>query len=468
MAQTSPIVLVYDKGTILLQGVPEELRPELPGVQWDNRVNQLRAPAEHYREIALLLHRRKIPYQDNVKDFDPQKITFRESITPRDYQARAAEAWLHGGRRGVVVLPTGAGKTILAVMLIQKVGRPTLVHVPTIDLMHQWHGVLTRFLDVPVGMMGGGYKELETVTVTTYDSALLFVPHKGNRFGFAVYDECHRLPGDQYRFLAIGSPAPFRLGLTATPERVDGREAMLYQLIGPLAYRAGIHTLTGDTLAPYDVFTISVDMNDEERAAYEDADAEYRAFLEEEGIIMGKRGWQEFLWKSSRTPRGRSAFKAYRTQKRLSLASSAKENYVARIIGERREDRIIVFTQDNETAYRIGRRFLLPVLTHHTRPAEREAFLTKFRAGDYRVLVTSKVLNEGVDVPEASVAIVVSGSGSVREHVQRLGRILRGRPGKRAVLYELISADTREEYVNKRRKNHHAYQRPDSLSDPQG
>ena len=98
------------------------------------------------------------------------------------------------------------------------------------------------------------------------------------------------------------------------------------------------------------------------------------------------------------------------------------------------------------------------MLTHQTKLKERNAFLNGFRDGTYSILVTSKVLNEGVDVPEANVAIIVSGSGSVREHVQRLGRILRKREGKQAVLYELISKQTSEQYVNKRRRQHHAYQ----------
>ena len=130
------------------------------------------------------------------------------------------------------------------------------------------------------------------------------------------------------------------------------------------------------------------------------------------------------------------------------------------LLQRHRGDRIIIFTQDNEMAYNIGKRFLLPVLTHHTKLKEREAFLNAFRNGEYPVLVTSKVLNEGVDVPEANVGIVVSGSGSVREHVQRLGRLLRAQPGKRAMLYELIAKGTGEHFTNKRRRQHHAYRKP--------
>ena len=133
---------------------------------------------------------------------------------------------------------------------------------------------------------------------------------------------------------------------------------------------------------------------------------------------------------------------------------------VWQLIVKHKECRILIFTQDNDTAYLLGTLFCLPVLTHHTRMKERIEFLKMFKEGTRTVLVTSKVLNEGVDVPEASVAIVVSGSATVREHVQRLGRILRASPGKKAVLYEIVSDDTSELSVNERRRAHNAYERP--------
>lgn len=465
-----PIAIDFDKGTLELNGLTAELLALLPAdrIKWDERTRSHRAPGYAYRDIVMALHRRKIPFDDRAKHFEPLTLELREPIKARAYQEEAIRAWRAAGR-GVVVLPTGAGKTILAVLLISQVKRPTCIHVPTIDLLHQWHGVLSRFLDAPIGRMGGGYHEFEQITVTTYDSALLHIANRGNQFGFAIFDECHRLPGDQYRFLGLSSPAPFRLGLTATPERSDGREAMLYDLLGPPCYRAFVHELTGGTLAPYEVVTIEVDMLPEERLRYEEASRTYSDFLRDNRIDMrAKSGWKNFLYQSSRTPEGRRAFRAWMLQRQLAQASSAKEEWVWDLILQHRSDRIIVFTQDNELAYRLGRRYLLPVLTHQTRPKEREAYLDAFRLGAYPVLVTSKVLNEGVDVPEASVAIVVSGSGSVREHVQRLGRILRGQPGKVATLYELISSQTREFFVNQRRRRHHAYERPDTLQDPQG
>ena len=458
------ISLQFDKGTIVLRDVPEQVRPYLPGLRWDDRISNFRAPAYFYREIVLTLRKVGSPYLDQARTWAPLALALAEPIEPRSFQSEAAETWKKTGRRGVVVLPTGAGKTILAVMLIANTGRPTLIHAPTIDLMHQWHEVLSRFLGMEIGRWGGGYHETQPITVSTYESALRRVESKGDLFGMIVFDECHHLPGEQYRFTALGSMAPFRLGLTATPERTDRREAHFDYLCGPICYRADIRDLAGETLAPYQVETIEVEMQADERAEYEEANAHYKDFLQEQGVDMSRRGgWRRFLFLTSQSPEGRAAFKAYLRQRQLSQASAAKIDWVWSLIRKHGGDRIIVFTQDNEMAYRIGKRFLLPVMTHQTRIKERESFLQAFREGSYSILVTSKVLNEGVDVPEANVAIIVSGSGSVREHVQRLGRILRARPGKVAILYELISSDTREIYVNERRKRHHAYQKPGSV-----
>ncbi|MGK5092874.1 DEAD/DEAH box helicase family protein [Deltaproteobacteria bacterium TL4] len=458
------VQLEFDKGTLILHNIRESELDLLPGVQWDERIHSFRAPAHYYREIVLALRRHGLAYQDQARSFQPQTFPLQKQIVPRSFQQEALQAWQKQGSRGVVALPTGAGKTILAVMAIEKTERPTLIHVPTLDLMHQWYTVLTEYFGSPIGLLGGGYHEIEPLTVATYDSALIHITHKGHQFGLLIFDECHHLPGEQYQFAAIGSIAPFRLGLTATPERTDGKEALLYQLCGNLCYQVQIHELEGKVLAPYEVHTLEVEMTPEEQELYEEARTCYLDFVRQEQIDFSRaNGWHSFLWKSSRTSAGRQAFQAYLLQKRLSQASSAKENWIWSLLMEHQGDRILIFTQDNEMAYRIGKLFFLPVLTHHTRLKERTLFLNAFRQGDFSILVTSKVLNEGVDVPEANVAIIVSGSGSTREHVQRLGRILRSRPGKTACLYELVSKGTGEYFINKRRRQHSAYQRPGSV-----
>lgn len=453
-------IVEFDRGTLILRAPPQALIDSQTALKWDDRTRVHRAPAWLYREVVLFLHRAQLPYEDRARAFDPHAFTLQETITPRSYQAEALQAWADHGSRGVVTLPTGAGKTVLAVLAIARTKRPTLVHVPTLDLMHQWYEVLKKFFGAPIGLLGGGYSDLQPLTVATYDSALLHVQSKGNRFGLLVFDECHHLPGEQTQYVALASVAPYRLGLTATPERSDGREDVLYEIVGPLCYQADIRTLEGNTLAPYQVCTLEVDMGTAERDSYEEARGQYIAFVRREGIDFSRpNGWQSFIFKASRSAEGRAAFQAYLKQKKLSQAHEAKEQLIWDLLCRHKGGRILIFTQDNETAYRIGRKYLLPVLTHHTKVKEREAFLNGFRSGRYSILVTSKVLNEGVDVPEANVAIIVSGSGSVREHVQRLGRILRAQPGKQAVLYELVSRGTGETFVNQRRRQHSAYEK---------
>ena len=162
--------------------------------------------------------------------------------------------------------------------------------------------------------------------------------------------------------------------------------------------------------------------------------------------------------RSSRTSQGRRAFTAYQRQRQLALAASEKLAVLERLLHAHRQDRCIIFTQDNATVYRIAKRYLIPAITHQTKVKERRFILDAFNSGRINAVVTSKVLNEGVDVPEANVAIVLSGSGSVREHVQRLGRILRKRAGKHAMLYEVVSGKTGEENTSTRRREHRAYQ----------
>jgi superfamily II DNA or RNA helicase len=169
-------------------------------------------------------------------------------------------------------------------------------------------------------------------------------------------------------------------------------------------------------------------------------------------------GWGRFLMLSSQSDSGRRAFTAYRRQRAIALAAPGKIAVLARLLHAHRGDRTIVFTEDNATVYAISRRFLLPVITHQTKVKERSRILAEFNEGKLTAVVTSKVLNEGVNVPEANVAVVLSGSGSVREHVQRLGRILRKGKDKRAILYELVAAGTGEERTSEKRRDHSAYQ----------
>lgn len=453
-------VIRYDQGTILVEGFDGVVMSKLEDwVKRDQRTLEWRAEGRRYRDIALTLRDCGVTWKDQARGYDLLKLPLKSAITPRSHQSEAIQAWTDAGRRGVVSLPTGAGKTILAVMCMTAVGRPTLICVPTIDLMHQWHAVMTKYFDSPVGLLGGGSHQVEGITIATYDSAAMHAEKLGPKFGLAIFDECHHLPAPGYAMIARSLIAPFRLGLSATVERSDGGEEILFDLVGDLVFEGRFHQLEERTLAPYKVVQILVDMIPDELIRYNEARAVYKNFLKLNRINFSDgNGWSQFIALSARSSQGRNAMKAYREQKRLAQAASGKLVELWKVLQIHRGERVIVFTDENSLAYQIGREFYVPVLTHHTKPAERVRILESFKSGQITVIATSKVLNEGVDVPEASIGVVLSGSGTVREHVQRLGRILRHKEGKSAVLYEIISRGTSETYVNQRRRQHYAYQ----------
>jgi superfamily II DNA or RNA helicase len=455
----APIHLAFEGGTLVVSGAAPERLAALPHCQFDQRTGVYRAEARHYRALVEHLRRHQLRYRDAARAYQPTPWPLRTSRDPFPHQTEALEAWWQAGGRGVVVLPTGTGKTHLAVLAIQRAGRPTLVVTPTIDLLNQWYGELLVAFDAPVGLLGGGTYDLQPLTVTTYDSAHIHLERWGHRYGLVVFDECHHLPGATYMNAALGSIAPFRLGLSATPERSDGQEFLLEGLIGPVVYRREIKELAGDFLADYRAERLYVELSPEEEARYQQAREQYRQFCSDRGISMGgAHGWQRFIRETCRSKEGRAAFQAYREQRRLSLAAPAKLQILQKLLDRHRPDRVLIFTYDNATVYQIARRFLVPAITHQTKAKERRHILDGFQSGAYPVVVTSRVLNEGVDVPAANVGIVLSGTGTVREHVQRLGRLLRKYGDKQALLYEVVTRGTAEEFTSDRRRQHHAYQ----------
>ena len=254
------------------------------------------------------------------------------------------------------------------------------------------------------------------------------------------------------------SAAPFRLGLTATPERPDDAHLDLEHLVGPVLYRRGIKELAGEVLADYETIRVEVSLTEEEAAAYQAARGAYRSFLGAKRIrIGGPGGWNRFMRAAARSKAGRAALRGHRESRRIVHEAIAKVDALEDLLARHRDGRVLIFTNDNATVYKLSRELLVPCITHETPARERREILAGFGSGRWRVVATSKVLNEGVDMPEADVGIVLSGSGTVREHVQRLGRILRPGENKKAVLYELVTTDTVEEQTSARRRDHDAY-----------
>ena len=459
-SHTPKLRLSFEEGTILIRGLPEDDSRGVPGLRRDPRTGAFRAEAIWYRDIVTYLRDKAIPYVDAARSYEPTKWMIRIDKPAFPHQTEGLAAWWENGGRGVVVLPTGTGKTHLANLCIQKAGRPALVVTPTIDLLNQWYDELSVTFAADVGLLGGGSYDIKPLTVTTYDSAYMNMDRIGDKYGLLIFDECHHLPGPTYGMAASCSLAPFRLGLTATPERADNAHVQTDRLIGPIVYRREITQLRGQFLAEYKVEMLYVNLTDAERLRYETCRETYRTFLSENGIDLRRPGaWGQFLFTAHRSPEGRQAYLAYREQRDLSLAAPAKLSLLSRLLDRHNGDRVLIFTHDNATVYKIARQFLVPVITHQTKTKERRDILQKFNAGEYPIVATSRVLNEGVNVPEANVAVILSGSGSVREHVQRLGRILRKSGDKEATLYEVVTKGTAEEFISNRRRQHGAYGR---------
>lgn len=452
-----PLVLSYEKGSLLLSGLPPGA-PWLPGwMVWDPRAGGHRCLAMQYRALVRLLVRRGEPYRDEAQGYPTLALVDDALPEPYPYQREALEAW-SGGKRGIVELPTGAGKTHLALRAICAVQRGTLVLAPTLDLVAQWCGVLEKELGIVPGAVGGGSYDLAPVTVSTYASAYRKGELFGHRFCLAIFDECHHLGGRGYSRIGEVLIAPYRLGLSATPNRPEGAGRPLRELIGPVIYRRTIGELKGKYLAGYRTEILLAELTPGEQEAYRKARETYLGFARERGISLGSAGeWRRFVFAASRGAEGRAALDAYYRQRRIAFAPERKFTVLAELLRRHRHERVLIFTNDNHTAYEVARRYFLPIITHQTRIRERRMILESFRENRWPFLVTSRVLNEGVDVPAANIAVILSGSASVTEHVQRLGRILRKAPGKEAVLYEVLSPTPGERSVSNRRRQHDAY-----------
>jgi superfamily II DNA or RNA helicase len=446
--------LKFDRGTLVLHPPPKG-KAWVDYAVWDDRIERFRVPADQYRPLVEALRAEGVRFEDKVQTFEPIELGAALTLDPYPHQQAALQAWKAQSRRGVVVLPTAAGKTYLAQMAMQATPRRTLITVPTLDLMHQWYANLeAAFPAVEVGLLGGGSRDRTPILVATYDSAAIYAEDLGNQYALLICDECHHLPSDFHRSIAEYSIAPYRLGLTATPERSDGRHDDLETLLGKVVYRKTSEELSGTALAPYEVVPIKVKLSEEERDRYSKLQQQRNEFLQAANIwLSSPEGWQRFVQASAQSPAGRRAMLAHREAKNIALGTAGKLTVLENLLNQHYPDRTLIFTNDNATVYKISQDFLIPAITHQTPVKERHSILQKFRNGDYSVIVVSHVLNEGVDVPDARVAILLSGSGSPREYIQRLGRVLRkGSDGKTALLYEVVAEQTSEEGVALRRK----------------
>jgi superfamily II DNA or RNA helicase len=367
----------------------------------------------------------------------------------RDYQDSALIAWRSSGGRGVVCLPTGAGKTRLALAAAQRSKKSTLCLVPTLVLLEQWQASIRKFYSGEIGVVGGGQYKVKPITVATFESAFRKGWQFGDQFDLIVIDEAHHF-GDCERDEALEvCTAPFRLGLSATLD--ESRMERLGQLIGPKVYEQNVRDLIGTALAEFDLSRLLLPLTPAEKKAYQLDFSVFQKFFYDFGKQQVDLSWENFIRFASKSPEGRAALAAHRRAKRVLNFTEKKEEVLGQLLQKYRSHRKLIFTADSQTALLISKRLLIAAITSEIGKVERDTTIDAFRSGTIKSLVSCKVLNEGFDVPDADVAIIVGGSGSDREHIQRIGRVLRPTDGKRARIYELLVAGTSEVKQSHRR-----------------
>jgi superfamily II DNA or RNA helicase len=466
--QESSVTLTFDRGTLLMRGLGAREMPSAlaNSLVWDARVGAWRGDALDYALVRrALLEALGLRLRDSVPP--AARVSWPKADLPelRPEQREAVQAWQMAGRRGVIVMPTGTGKTEVALAAIAAARVSTLVVAPVRDLMYQWHQRILRRLGYDAGIVGDSVLNVQPVTVTTYDSAYARMPEMGRRFELIIFDEVHHLPGRSYREAALFSTAAMRLGLTATPERADGRHVDLDRLIGPIVYRQEIAHARGRTLADYDVVRIPVRLSDAEQAAYDQASQTVRRFLIERNQALKSDpataqqtySWQDLCADAGSDPAARRGQKAFYFKRSIEDRAAEKLRVLEDLFRLHAGERVLVFAASNAMALDVSRRFLAPTLLSHSRKVERRAVLEGFASGAFPVLVANQVLDEGVDVPAAKVAVVIGGQASTRQAKQRLGRILRPSGAARAVLYEIVCQDTNEEERSRKRRRSDAY-----------
>jgi len=374
----------------------------------------------------------------------------------RQEQLDAVSSW-SANRNGVVVMPTGTGKTEVALKIMADQGVSTLVVAPIRDLMYQWHRRILNGLGYDSGIIGDNIYNVKPISVTTYDSACIHMPKLGNRFRLIIFDECHHLPGPVRSDAARMSIAEMRLGLTATLERGDSRHLLLEEWIGPTVYSLDICQVRGASLAEFDVFRVAIQLNGQERARYDRLSETVSSYVYDRRQEDPSFTWKTLCAETQSVGEAGVIMRAYREKQAIEDRAEEKIRVLEDLFRLHHGTPMIIFAGSNAMARDVSRRFLIPCLLNHCGKAERIDYLEGLRDGVYPAIVANQVLDEGVDLPAVKIAVVIGGMASTRQAKQRLGRILRRRGNERAILYEVVANDTNEAGRSRKRRKSDAY-----------
>lgn len=334
--------------------------------------------------------------ENRVKELEDLRVPLEKRFELLPHQREAFAAWVKS-RRGTIAIFTRGGKSFIAMEAIYRLRKPTLILVTTRELMETWASYIENYLGLPkhnLGFVGGGERRISDVTIATYVSAVKFIENLRGRFELVIFDEAHHVPASTFKNVALQIDALYRMALSATPQRRDRNEELLYELCGGLVYNLSYEDLVGlKIVAPIERFETFFVKNPEEK---------------------------------------------------LSL--------LVKLLKEYPQAKTLVFTQFLDTAREVYSRLLkegfdVEMVTGSTPPVKRELAFKRFLEGRVRILVTTTVLDEGVTVPDAEVAVIYEGTGEARQMIQRIGRVLGYYPGKTAKVFEIVDVSNPREKV---------------------
>jgi len=451
---SAELTLTYEDGTIILTGLSPAkwaLDEDLPDyLIWDSRIGAYRAPAHQYRLLKAWVGELRIKSTDLVSGWRHVPNPKFRAPKLREYQEEAVWAWKRAATQGIIALPTGSGKTRVALSAMALLGLPVLVLVPTRVLMSQWISELKNVYDGEVGQMGDGVQRLRVVTVSTFESAYRHMERFGNRFGLLVVDEAHHFASGLRAEALEMTVAPHRMGLTATPPKEPEPSMRLMELLGPVVFGKTVTEMAGTYLAGYETITLPVTMTPDEELSYNRHKGLFMGLFRRFKAQNPLGSWPDFVTWARDESGGTAALRAWHAARSILSLPKHKKQLVGDLLKRYSQRRVLVFTRDNASAYDISKEFLIPAITCHIKSQERKEVLSKFASGEIKALVSARVLNEGVDVPEAEVAIITGGSMGEREHLQRVGRVLRPRQNKTAIIYDLVVQETTESRAAKK------------------
>ena len=432
-----------------------ELLNQLKGlIKYERNSKVFIAKPYKYWELISKLHSLgfKIIDKTEFKREIPLNYELKFKGELRDYQKEALDSWLRNGSKGVIALPTGSGKTVIAIAALTLLSQHTLIIAYTKEQLIQWKNAILKFTNLPeymIGMYYSGEKRLSPITLTTYQTAYRHIDKFSKNYSLLIIDEVHHLPAEKFKFIAESLPILSRMGLSATPYREDGKHVELFPLMGGIVYYKSPQELAKQGyLASYRIVTVKVELKPNEKRRLYELRSRYRK-------LVGYTKFEEIL-RLARLgdERAIEALRIHNEMNQLIHKSLSKIEKVEEII--RRElmngSKIIVFAHYVDLAEEIARRVNGYLLTGEMSSDRRKIILERFRNSKSGVLVVTTLGDEGLDIPDANVGIFVAGTGSRRQFLQRLGRLLRPANNKVATLYEIITKGTIEELQARKRK----------------